>query len=217
MLCPKCATQLPELTAACPQCGFCAAEVENVLGNQAATIEPIMDVAACLRLADRNKLEALLDDFERRFPQVHIALFVGVLPPPLTPATAGFWLLNHGVRIKHGKRRDNAMGILILIEPTSGQAGISLGYGLETLLPTSSLTAALQAATHHLQHANFGAAFRSIVRAIDRLIRKAATSRARGAPFVPVTPKPHHVPLGLPQHITRPAQLPPKQVKEEVW
>ena len=176
-----------------------------------------MDVAGCLRLADRTKLEAQLDDFERRFPQIHIALFLGVLPGPLTPATAGFWLLNYGVRTKNGARKNNAMGILILIDPTSGQAGISIGYGLETFLPPSSLSAILQSATHHLLHSSFGAAFRSIIRHLDSLIRKSATSRARGAPLLPTRVKPQHVPLGLPQHITKPVQPPPRSVKEEVW
>jgi hypothetical protein len=216
MFCPKCMARLPQPSVCCGHCHFSLAEVEGILGAQDAIIEPVMDVAHCLGVADRASLLAKVDEFERRFPQVHLALFAGLLPPVLNVATAGFWLLNHGVRTKHGRRMDNELGVVILIDPQAHQVGFSVGYGLEQMLAPEKLSALLEKARQRLQHRDYASAFRSLIRGIDQLLRSAANGRVRGAPAIPAQVKPNHVPLGLPEHETAPLK-PREKAKGALW
>lgn len=138
-----------------------------------------MDVAHCLRLADRTMLEALLDDFERRFPQLHIALFLGVLPAGMTVVEAGFWILNRGIRKRRGEICENRFGLLVLVDPAARHVGVSVGCALEPLLQTKALTALLEKHSHHLWHSDYGSALKHIINGIDAQLRSVSTARRR--------------------------------------
>lgn len=138
-----------------------------------------MDVAHCLRLADRTMLESLLDDFERRFPQVHLALFLGVLPAGMSVVEAGFWILNRGVRKRRGVMCDNRFGLLVLVDPAARQVGVSMGRALEPLLPAAGLTALLERHSHHLWHSDYGTALKQIVGGLDAMLRRVGHARRR--------------------------------------
>ena len=138
-----------------------------------------MDVAHCLRLADKTALESLVDDFERRFPQVFLSLFLGVLPSDMNVAEAGFWMLNHGIRKRQDRVCDNRYGILLLIDPASHLTGVSLGYSLEPLLPRNRLSTLLQNASHHLWHSNYATGIKAVVAGMDDMLRKAGKPQRR--------------------------------------
>lgn len=197
--------------SACGICGFTLAALDVKLGRVHAAIDPIMDVAHCLRLADRTMLEALLDDFERRFPQVHLALFLGVLPADMSVVEAGFWILNRGVRKRRGEVCDNRFGLLVLVDPAARQVGISLGYALESLLQPKALSSLLEKHSHHLWHSDYGTALRQIIHGLDDQLRKVGSARRR-ATDTPAPAEPAGR-LGLRKN-TRPMDLPPPEREE---
>src|SRR6476660_6620455 len=96
MKCPRCQASVHPGQTSCPACGFSATLLHNYLGNQWVRLERITDAAHCLRLEDTRRVEIILDDFERSFPQAFFAVYLGTLPNNLNVAELGFWLLNQG-------------------------------------------------------------------------------------------------------------------------
>jgi len=169
-----------------------------------------MDVAHCLRLADRTMLESMLDDFERRFPQVHLALFLGVLPVGMSVVEAGFWILNRGVRKRRGAVCENRFGLLVLVDPAARQVGISTGSALEQLLSSAALSALLEKHSHHLWHSDYGTALKHIISGLDAMLRRVGRARRR----VPETSVGEEAPgrLGLRKN-SRPLAVPDPDVE----
>jgi hypothetical protein len=179
MSCPHCSEPIPQDATECGVCGFSLTTMDARLGRVHAAIDPIMDVAHCLRLADRTMLEAVVDDFERRFPQIHLALFLGVLPTGMNVSEAGFWILNRGVRKRRGQVCDNRYGLLLVVDPAARQAGVSLGYALERLLPVPVLSAMLEKHSHHLWHSDYGTALSHLIRDLDARLRGMSRAQRR--------------------------------------
>lgn len=179
MRCPRCSASLCQDALQCGACGFDLLTLDARLGKVLASIDPIMDVAHCLRLADRAPLEAMIDDFERRFPQVYLSVFLGVLPAGMTISEAGFWILNHGIRKRRDAVCDNRFGILVMVEPAARQAGIAMGYALEPVLSERALTSLLEKHSHHLWHSDYGTALRHLIAGVDTLLRSAGSARRR--------------------------------------
>lgn len=179
MQCPRCSAPICQDALHCGVCAFDLPTLDDKLGKVLASIDPVMDVAHCLRLADKAPLEALIDDLERRFPQMHLSVFLGVLPAGMNVSEAGFWILNRGVRKRRDKVCDNRFGLLIMVEPAARQAGIATGYALESILEEGALVALLEKHSHHLWHSDYGTALRHIILGIDSLLRAAGKARRR--------------------------------------
>jgi hypothetical protein len=144
-------------------------------------MEPVMDVTGCLRLTEKDRLAALVDDFEHRFPQLCLSLFIGVLPE-MKVLEAGFWLLNHGVRKRQNQVCDNRFGIVALVDPVAHEAGISIGYSLESMLGEDVLAVLLRKNSHHLWHADYFAAFKGLIHGLDAALRRVGLPQPRALP-----------------------------------
>ncbi len=189
MPCPRCQCFASHALTACGECGFTLSDVLAELGSVVAAIDPIMDVAHCLRKSERTALEASLDDFERRFPQVFLSVFLGLLPPRLTVGEAGFWLLNQGVRKKRELICDNRFGIILLVDPAAHVAGLSFGYALEPLLQASAASI-LQKNSHFFWHGDYANGLSAVIKALDRTLRSVGKSSLRKAPGGPTAVMP---------------------------
>ena len=187
MRCPRCRQAIPLNPPRCGHCDFALAEIQRRLGSASAIIEPVMDVAGCLRLADSQRLAALVDDFEHRFPQVHLSLFIGVLPE-MRVLEAGFWLLNHGTRQRQEELCDNRYGIIVLIDPTANEAGIAVGYALESLLNEELLLSLIKKNSHHLWHSDHSVALQGMIHGLDAALRRTGKPRPRGLAWKSVGP-----------------------------
>lgn len=177
MNCPHCQQFLAVDATRCGQCGFDQDGVCQKLGNQWVRLERLTDSAHCLRLRDHRRLDALLDDFGRQFPQVFLAVYFGVLPVGLNVSEAGFWLLNHAAFSTHEVAKRNDFGIVIVIDPAQGAAGISMGYCLEPILGGGFLEATLSRASAHLGRSEHGAALELIIPRIAAKLRSAGKPR----------------------------------------
>ena len=188
MNCPRCGIASPNATAACASCGFNLGDIDRRLGSHSVVINRLVDTQHLLRLRDTGRLESLLDEFERRFPQAFFTVFLGVLPRGVTTSEGGFWLLNHGVRTCQGSVRSNEFGLALVIDPSTHEASLSLGYEVETIISPMQARELLRKASTSLWHGDHVRAIAVIVHGVDKLLRKGSRSRRRTPPIG--TPKP---------------------------
>ena len=186
----------------CPACGYELARTEALLGSHLVQVQKtVIDPLHALRLADVQLLERLIDDFERRFPRVTFSVFVGDLPGELGVSEAAVWLLNHAVTERRGAPVVLSWGILLVINPKAAQAGLAVGYALESALPAGVLRSLLGNVRHHLWHREFERSVKILLDGIDVRLRAAAQARRRMVRSSPVRAQDH---LGLPRAGTLP-------------
>ncbi len=207
MTCPHCGLPFSQAPTECSSCGFSAEGLDARLGAHTVEINRIVDTAHALRLRDTNRIEALVDEFERRFPQVFCTIFVGLLPSGISAAEGGFWLLNHGVRTCQEEVRENRFGIALIIDPSTHAASISLGYTIAAMLPEERIRELLHRVSLPLWHGDYSRAIVAVVKGLDKLLRKHGRSRLRPSFLDRIKP------LMLVGFKTRPIETPVEEVK----
>ncbi|MDZ4405331.1 TPM domain-containing protein [Prosthecobacter sp.] len=178
MNCPRCRARVFPQQNTCPACGFSATLLHSYLGNQWVRLERITDAAHCLRLEESRKIEIILDNFERSFPQAFFAAYLGVLPSGLSVAELGFWLLNQGAFNTHSVSRRNDFGIVLVVDPSAQTASITLGYAIEKWFGDGFITRTLQTAGTHLNKGAFGMAIEAASTRCGEVLRKHAHAMA---------------------------------------
>lgn len=142
-------------------------------------LDRLTDAAHCLRLTDQRRIEARLDDFERRFPQVFFAVYFGVLPQGLSVPEVGFWLLNHAAFGTHEIAKRNEFGIVLVVDPAAGQAGLCVGYAIEALGSRMAGDDVLRSMRPLLAQSDYGRAVTLAIRHLDRKLRSFAQGKPR--------------------------------------
>ncbi|MBL9179433.1 MAG: TPM domain-containing protein [Verrucomicrobiaceae bacterium] len=191
MKCPHCNEPVGPQQSRCGMCGFSAISLHGYLGNQWVKLERITDAAQGLRLEDKRRLEVTLDDFERSFPQVFFATYLGVLPNNVSAAELGFWLLNQGAFNTPSIIRRNDFGIILVVDPAMRTVCLTLGYAIEKWIPPKTIQQILQATGKHLAHGAFGTA-------IEQACLLCATSLKKNARKVDWEPAQPGLPSGSP-------------------
>lgn len=181
MNCPRCHLEISRSADQCASCGFNSHSLCQKLGDHWVRLDRLTDPSNCLRLHDRRKLEARLDDFERRFPQVFFAVYIGVLPVGFSVSEVGFWLLNHAAFGTHDISKRNEFGIVLAIDPSASTAAFSLGYALESVESSLQLPTLLNSISPKLKRGDFGRAVEISIRTVDKRLRSVGTSRQREA------------------------------------
>lgn len=179
MKCPHCETTLPSQAESCPDCGFNAGTSCARHGDHWVRLDRLTDAAHCLSLRDRRKVEAHLDDFERRFPQVFFAVYFGVLPQGVRVAEVGFWLLNHAAFGTHDIEKRNEFGIVMVIDPAAGAACFSLGYAIEALAGKMDINGILTRIRRFLTRSDYGEAVERAIGDLDRQLRSVGRAKLR--------------------------------------
>jgi hypothetical protein len=87
-----------------------------------------------LKSADRERVEAAMERFSRRFPQVFVAVYTGALGEVSSIRQFGFWLLNRAAFEDLPMEKPNEGGVLLTIDPASKAAGFVFGYLLDPFL-----------------------------------------------------------------------------------
>ena len=176
MLCPQCVQRIHRGADACPHCGFSLAQADEVFGDSAVSLATLADTAGLLRQRERAPVAAAMTAFNRRFPQLFIAVFSGRLGDVNQLRPFGFWLLNRA-EFKDLGDRPNAAGILLVIDPESKTAGLTFGYLLDAYLDETDTFDCLAAAHAYWLEGNYA---EGIVRVIERL-RVVLRKRSRQA------------------------------------
>lgn len=174
MKCPRCQASVRSEQTSCSACGFSAALLHSYLGNQWVRLERITDASHCLRLEDTRRLEIILDDFERTYPQAFFAVYLGTLPTNLNVAELGFWLLNQGAFNTHSVSRRNDFGIVLVVDPSAKTACVTLGYSIEHCFTPRIINRMMQTVGGHLRKGAFGMAMEACCICVGKVLRKHA-------------------------------------------
>jgi hypothetical protein len=177
MKCPHCCRPVDFEATTCYSCGYSLANAEELYGRNFVKMNRLHDAAHCLRKQERTEVEIVLDQLEFQFPQLLFCTYLGALTEPMRLNELGFWLLNHAEVEGADFARPNENAILVLIDVNSKQAGISLGYFTEELLPEVDAYRCLRSVRPYLLNGTYGSALRSLFLKIGRALCK--SSRAR--------------------------------------
>lgn len=151
-------------------------------------LESLTDAAHCLRLHEHEFLHHELESFRQTFPQIFLAVYLGVLPGNLSPGELAFWLLNHAAFHPSDPGRLNEHAALLLIDPVTKVAGMTVGYALDPHVPQRKLAGLLRRIRTPLWHGEFAEAIELAIRSLGKILRHAAHRSPRHREFPPPEP-----------------------------
>ncbi len=196
MSCPFCGAYPPASAAFCAGCGFSLRGLQAVVGEHRVQLaDSLIDPAKTLRLTEFQDLSHHVDEFERRFPQVKVTVFLGDLPTGVDARGAAIWLVNQGAVTRQGVPHPAEWTVALIINPNQSHASIGVGYALESLLPAEKISELLAGVSHHLRHREYGRAVRGLLNSCQQCFMGAGKPRARRLPDARASEGDH---LGLP-------------------
>jgi hypothetical protein len=154
-------------------------------------MERVIDAASCLSVRDRAKLDALVDEFERRFPQISVCIYFGVLPAGVCADEASLWMMEQGLRQTPQGLKDGSAALVWVFDPLKQKLSVAVGAKLAAFLQESLLQNQLQQARVHFRHSEYVKGVRQMLHFMSNAFMTAATARRRQ---VQVGPQPN---LGL--------------------
>lgn len=166
MKCPRCVQKIHRAAASCPHCGFSLAEADVRFGAEDVRLGSLADTAGLLRQRERQLVARAMQAFNRRFPQLFIAVYTGTLGEMGQLRQFGFWLLNRAAFDDVPADKPNSAGILLVIDAESKSAGFSFGYLLDPFLDDKDTFECLTRAHAHWLQGNHAT---GIIKALAQL------------------------------------------------
>ena len=166
--CPTCRAPAIETDAACRQCGFSLELADRTFGIPPTLQGPIADTTRVLGTFAKRRALHVINEVERRFPQLSIAVILLEVPPEAALVPYAFWLFNRGSLSSAVCKGGENRLVMLLIDTNSDRAITMIGYGLEPLMQEVHLQSCLQAAFQPLQRKHFAQAIESFTRELDR-------------------------------------------------
>ena len=118
----------------CPSCKFALRKSDIKFGRPPLHSQYLTDLSGRLSLNEMTKLRGQLEIFDKKFPQSLLSVFVAELSPGIQVAEYAFWLANRArFNTIEAVGADN-FDLLLVIDPLSGAAAFTVGYGLEKYL-----------------------------------------------------------------------------------
>ncbi|MGH7938188.1 MAG: TPM domain-containing protein [Chthoniobacterales bacterium] len=145
MKCPSCREEMPPPPP--PRCPHCRADLHKLdlkFGVAPKHFGPLSDRTLTLSRQERRKLQTLLKLFRRKFPQSTFAVLLADLPVGTSVGEYAFWLANRARFGAIESLGENNFDLLLVVD-VAGAAALTVGYGLEKLVPEEDLSAALEA------------------------------------------------------------------------
>lgn len=142
--CPSCRQEIEVTTPKCPGCGFSISAVDSQYGADTVVLARVTDAAHCLKVSEKEAITDVLVDFERRFPQLFFAVYLGALPTMNNLELFGFWLLNRATLEAVDFSRPNENGLVLVVDVNAKKAGLAVGYYVENFLEPAELERALK-------------------------------------------------------------------------
>lgn len=134
MKCPRCVQRIHRAAAGCPHCGFTLADADALFGHEDVRLRALTDSAGMMPRGDRRRIEVAMARFNRRFPQLFIAVHTGNFRGVANLRQFGFWLLNRGAFEDVPPQKPNEAGVLLVIDAEAKVAGFTFGYLVDAFL-----------------------------------------------------------------------------------
>lgn len=172
MKCPKCQRPVDQEAESCYSCGYSELDAAAKYGSNFVSLQRVHDAAHCLRKQEKDALDATLEQLEFKFPQMLFCVYVGALPEGVNISELGFWLLNHGQVRGAEYARPNENAILLIMDMSTKQIGVSLGYFAETLISEEDAYRALTHARPFLLNAEYGEGMEKVFLRLSKVLQK---------------------------------------------
>lgn len=111
-------------------------------------------------------------EFNRRFPQLFIAVHTGSFRGVANLRQFGFWLLNRGAFEDVPVDRPNEAGVLIAIDAEAKAAGITFGYLLDPFLEEEDTFVCLSRAHSYWLEGRFADGLVKAIEQLESLLKK---------------------------------------------
>lgn len=176
-LCPSCGGVTAEGDRACRACGYGFEFASRLIPYPAPALRKFIDFDGHLSRHDIRDGQRALEKLRAHFPQVTLCTCLVNVPDGVSITEFGFWLFNQS--IPEGPRliERRLHSILLLIDPTKGEATLTVGYGLDPFLDDADLQRCLQKIRRPLAAKNYGKALRRLCASLRPVL-------ARGFQFV---------------------------------
>ncbi|MCW1887191.1 hypothetical protein OKA04_20805 [Luteolibacter flavescens] len=179
MKCPRCVQVIHRGAGLCPHCGFGIAEMDARHGSDNVSLRRLADLAGLMRNRERGKVQAALDGFCRRFPQLFFAVYTGSAQGGGNLRQFGFWLLNRAAFEDVPVDRPNEAGILLVIDPEAKSAALTWGYQLDAFLTEEDTFVCLSRAHAYFLEGHFADGTVRLVEQLGKILRKRAAQARR--------------------------------------
>ena len=154
---------------------------DGVFGSQDIKLKKFSDVAGVFRMKDREPMRKILQDFESKFPQLFISVYLGAFEDLSSIRQYGFWMLNRTHYVDVDPQRPNSTGILILVDVNAKSASITFGYALMPYLSEKTTFEALSAGHPFFLQGDYLKGLKAVIKKLEILLVK-GWKRARKDP-----------------------------------
>ncbi|MDF1714462.1 MAG: TPM domain-containing protein [Akkermansiaceae bacterium] len=172
MKCPRCVQKIHPGATSCPHCGFAMEHADEAFGTEDIKLKKFSDVAGVFRMKDREPMRKVLENFETKFPQLFVSIYLSAFEDLNSLRQYGFWMLNRTNYVDVDSQRPNATGILILVDVNAKSASITYGYALMPYLDENSTFAALSAGHPMFLQGDYPGALRAVIQKLEALLIK---------------------------------------------
>ncbi|MDB4723790.1 TPM domain-containing protein [Akkermansiaceae bacterium] len=140
---------------------------DEVFGAQDIKLRKFSDVAGVFRMKDREPMRKVLEDFETKFPQLFVSVYLGAFEDLNSLRQYGFWMLNRTHYVDVDPQRPNSTGILILVDVNAKSASITFGYALMPYLDENSTFEALSAGHPFFLQGDYLKALKAVIEKLE--------------------------------------------------
>jgi uncharacterized membrane protein YgcG len=148
-------------------------------GSDNVSLRRLADLAGLMKSRERVRVQAALDDFGRRFPQLFFAVYTGSSRAGGNIRQFGFWLLNRAAFEDVPVDRPNEAGILLVIDPEAKAASVTWGYQLDPYLTEEDSFDCLSRAHAYWLEGRFAEGTVRLVEQLRKILAKRAAQARR--------------------------------------
>lgn len=153
-------------------------DVDLLFGAEDVRLAALSDAAGVLRAKERKEMRLLMNEFERRFPQLFFSIYIGAFEEVSHLRQFGFWLLNRGAFVDVEVSRPNACGILLSIDVSGKAAGLTYGYALHPFLDEDDTFGALSVGHPHFLQGQYFKGIETVMHRLEKtLIRRSKRAK----------------------------------------
>lgn len=179
MKCPRCVQVIHRGADLCPHCGFGIGDMDARHGSDNIPLRRLADSAGLMKSRERVRVQAVLDEFSRLFPQLFFAVYTGSSEGGGNVRQFGFWLLNRAVFEDVPGDRPNEAGILLVIDPETRVAAVTWGYQLDPYLTEEDTFLCLSRAHAYWLEGRFADGVVRLVAQLQKVLGKRAAQARR--------------------------------------
>lgn len=172
MKCPRCVSEVPHAAPSCGNCGYSLADSDAHFGDDSVALSRVTDSNGRFSEKEIKQIEKALDQFEKTFPQLFLSVYSLALPVGSSLRQFGFWMLNRAAISPLEITRPNEQGAMLVLEETSGQASLVVGYLLECYFREDELQEIVGHGKASWNHGKMAAGVLAVVKSYTAALKK---------------------------------------------